>query len=815
MFGSVDIKTRPLKLAFLVDPNSPKQVREAVRLSSTLWGGVYFPIIQLHTRLPTTWREKPVRPPSASSVILGYIEAFDPDFLVQISTKSIPQYISKLGLRIIKPEDVWREMDEESNLSPRFGIGLFEILNEMFQENFKFKAKYPIKIVFPKLPKQFSLFWAGVFGDIPSHLNRPLREHYYKPLEIDTPEFKIEDIDKLRARNVLFPHRITCHGINTLSRSGYRGNAYVFFMDATKVEDVVDYWNLRALGKAVFPVPKQLKENPKLKELVIGFLKAHRQPWGHNPKFTEHASIVRARSCSMEEMEAYAKTLKIKRDPKDSSSDPFFALQHWYPRVWDEWARDKDGAVPSDLYGDEEDSIDIFDAKEIRVTFRSLLPKFVRNFRYHGEPRCANEVSFRFYGTGEYMAEVFPKSSGDKFIRAISGWTSLRGDWRVGRNGLVKLVKDTYNRTQAVPLSEKVFFAWLEDRGWKPKLSASGLLAKRIYKKLDGYLSILKNEKLLGLLEYMNGGSVQRNGSPVEKNAINQERDLLVGEVKRRLHDISQERNLHDHMIKRGFFRLGLRLQCPHCLRNSCYSLQSIEDSFSCPRCLDTFNAVGNLDGSMWSYKTTGPFSVANYAEGAYSVLLTLDFFHGHNLVTTRMTPTTSFVVEDDDKKNWEVDFAAFWQDSVFGEKNDGLLFGECKTYGKFEAKDFKRMKFLAKTFPGAVLVFSTLRKSLSPQEIKGIASIAKQGRKYWKPERPINPVMILTGTELLSDIGPPYCWEDSQKKKFERVAGLLGVCDTTQQIYLNLPSWHTEWYEKWEKKSQRRMTNKGKRVAS
>lgn len=178
MFGSVDIKTRPLKLAFLVDPNSPKQVREAIRLSSTLWGGVYFPIIQLHKKLPATWREEPLRSPSASSVILGYIEAFDPDVLVQISTKSIPQDISNAGLRIIKPEDVWREMDEERNLSPRFGIGLFEILNEVFQEHFKFKAKYPIKIVFPKLPKQFSLFWSSVFGDIPSYLNPLLTDHY-------------------------------------------------------------------------------------------------------------------------------------------------------------------------------------------------------------------------------------------------------------------------------------------------------------------------------------------------------------------------------------------------------------------------------------------------------------------------------------------------------------------------------------------------------------------------------------------------------------------------------------------------------------
>lgn len=98
----------------------------------------------------------------------------------------------------------------------------------------------------------------------------------------------------------------------------------------------------------------------------------------------------------MEEMQEYVKALKIKRGPKDTSSDPFFDLQHWYPRVWDEWARDKDGAVPSDIYGDEEESIDIADTKDFRVRFRSLLPKFAQKYGYHGEPRCANEISFSF-----------------------------------------------------------------------------------------------------------------------------------------------------------------------------------------------------------------------------------------------------------------------------------------------------------------------------------------------------------------------------------------------------------------------------------
>ena len=173
-------------------------------------------------------------------------------------------------------------------------------------------------------------------------------------------------------------------------------------------------------------------------------------------------------------------------------------------------------------------------------------------------------------------------------------------------------------------------------------------------------------------------------GAPLKKmQSIGKIYDLIEVEI----YDISQERNLHDHMIKRGFFRLGLRLQCPHCIRHSWYPLQSIEDSFSCPRCLDTFNAVGNLDSAIWSYKTTGPFSVANYAEGAYAVLLTLDFFDERNLATMRMTPTTSFMAEAQDKRNLEADFAAFWQDSIFGEKKDGLLFGECKTYGKFKAK--------------------------------------------------------------------------------------------------------------------------------
>jgi hypothetical protein len=43
-------------------------------------------------------------------------------------------------------------------------------------------------------------------------------------------------------------------------------------------------------------------------------------------------------------------------------------------------------------------------------------------------------------------------------------------------------------------------------------------------------------------------------------------------------------------------------------------------------------------------------------------------------------------------------------------------------------------------------------------------------------------------------------------KKRFEHVHGLFDLCDATQQLYLNLPSWRTEWHEQFERRRARAM---------
>jgi len=485
-------------------PKSETQIREAIRLSSTLWGGPYFPIIPLYKRMPTTWADKPLRRPAAKDVILGYLDAFDPDVLVQLSA-ALPPFVTSTGRRVIKSSEIWGALEHGRPLAPRFGIGIFELLDEIFQQYFRYKPKYPVRIAVPSVPKKLDLYLASVFGEVPDALLPILRNQFGKALDIEEPTVDPANLSEMLSRELLFPRRIAGYGLRHMVRGGYRDRGRVFFFDAAKPDDIIDFWNLRALGGSVFPLPKQLKDDPKTKERLIDFLKAHHRPWPHHPDAFDFASIIRSRNSTMEEMDAYVKTLSIAGGSDTSPFDRYLSLQHWYPRIWDEWARDKDGAAPDDLYADGEASYDITKNDDLRVRVKSSIPSYAYENVYHGEPRCANDIAFRIYGSDQYYAEVFPRPAGPHVMRTAGGLASMRGEWRIDRKGLTHLVRNDGPAYLQVPIAEDLMIAWLIDLGWKVELSPPGLLAKQIYRQLDGQLTALRNEKLLGLLEHMNG----------------------------------------------------------------------------------------------------------------------------------------------------------------------------------------------------------------------------------------------------------------------------------------------------------------------
>ena len=270
-------------------------------------------------------------------------------------------------------------------------------------------------------------------------------------------------------------------------------------------------------------------------------------------------------------------------------------------------------------------------------------------------------------------------------------------------------------------------------------------------------------------------------------------------------------RNLINYKILKG----GVNLQCPECAQHTWYALDDLSDRVTCERCLEKFDfpIVRPISKDNWHLRTIGPFSVENYAQGGYSVALSLRFFADHQL-STEMTWIPSFSIKKKDSMSIEADFGIFLSQGRLDEiKSPVVIFGECKSFfDEFTNKDINRMKQMADNFPGSVIAFCILRPTLTVREKKIIAKLARRGRKHFKAERWLNPVLILTGIELFSDFGPPSCWKDKGvpcntfADNWHVRDGIQELCNATQQMHLGIES-YWKWYE--QKRQKKLSKNK------
>jgi hypothetical protein len=796
MVGTLAVTARPLRYGFLVDPTDPSSVRQAIQAASTLWGASSGVLIPLFKRKPNGWNETAFRVGSVEQIVRGYIQAFDPDIFV-LCTKSTPTYFKNLEIKTIPCEKIW--LDEEgadTMMSPIVGVGIFELLEEVYKRDFKYIARHPVKLIFPRCEGKIGLFWAAVYGEYAD----PMKDRVVRFCAdaMDPVVDELASTDQLKDSENLFPRRITWMDVETSSRSGSRDHSCVFFMDADNCLDIIDYWNLRAIGRSVLPVPIQLFDDEALKKLVIDFLESSRRPWKHNPQFFDTALFIKSRNAKKEDMDKYAKELNL-----NTKEEQYYSLQYWYPRIWDDWGRDKDAAEPADLSCSLVKTVEV-EGDPMVVSIPSIVPSFVSKAGRYKRVQCANEIEFRSYGGRESFAQAYPKAPKESCLAAISQFSWDDNRWRVGKNGLVRLVKDDRSERWEVPLAEKVFLGWLKDLGWEVALSSAGMSAKQIVNQLNGFINPLSSETLIQLLDHMNGG-----GTSTDERPTTEPRALPVGEVRNRIKQGRDTDSLYELLIRQKVFKLGLTVQCPTCQRRSWYHLQLLNDLLECPKCTISFAAVGNVEGGRWQFKTAGPLSIPNYADGAISVLLAVRFLQinldGFN---SRFTSCFSFEGNKGDGKKLEADFGMLWDQSTVRGRYGGTIFGECKSYNEFKKKDVDKMKLMGEEFPGALLVFCTLRDELTAKEKRMISVLARWGRKYWKDELPRNPVMVLTKHEIFHWMGrPPNCWKElGQDKKFDHVhRDLYEIANATQQIHLGMDSWHDYWNSYFNKKRQRR----------
>jgi hypothetical protein len=271
--------------------------------------------------------------------------------------------------------------------------------------------------------------------------------------------------------------------------------------------------------------------------------------------------------------------------------------------------------------------------------------------------------------------------------------------------------------------------AWLTNAGVPAELSKSGRIAEQVLNAVGGVhgCDLLADGKTLKLLDKMSK-SVRRYSDDTVEEFVDRAVDVRTWErlVNRRRNDPLGHRLSLDGFVSRNILKLGLGIKCPVCSKDNWFGIGDLKTELICEQCLRPFAfPQGSIDfkKTPWKYRVVGPFTVPDYADGAYATVLTLrtlalNLGSGHAGVT--YAAGLDLTLDPTSGLSRNIDLALWYRRyDPLGESEEepALVFGEAKSFGRqaFQENDIDRMRSLAERFPGTFLLFSTLRTELMP----------------------------------------------------------------------------------------------------
>ena len=730
------------------------------------------PLIPVMETVPEAWQPRdepssiePDPPPTPDSITRGFLELFEPDVLVETAAGQFER-LSRMGMSISNKRrwtisgmvrsDSWRGSYFDA------GIGMDTVYEHLHRNVYQFRRRdEPSALLFSGGDPDSRSFFETAYGMFPEceRLDR-FAESYRALLGAETAVPDLDTWKRIETSGSRYPFSFSNHDVHVEVNYGL---PTLFVFDPCAGTDVIELWNSRLISRQVTPF--NVRWVSSAKDFFWDIIKRNNKPLAGDQSRRMSTSLYFAASTDIRRV---VRILDLLRADKHEGSMSISG--HWTLPV--------SGAQPA-LIGYDRPAMLSVKREEVQVVptselgtedqNRALVPTLSPEFfseSYMAGPAWVNvtQVSSQ---AADIFAELVPSNALDEHTPDAP--SSLQVQYRNWEGWVTFHNRPHRSASLPLPTMRQAVTRWLARRRFAPRASDAGHVANDLIESVGG----LGRTRLLAdreTIEFLNNMARSRRGRGAGEDEF-PERTASIGQVKAFLSKLKKRRPYEDNDLNRfvdaGALRLGVAVKCPHCTKENWYDLDDVAYVNRCERCLRAFRfPEGTIPGlSNWKYRVVGPFATPNFAQGAYSVALTLSFLkNGVASPWGDFTYATGLELKRA-RQVREVDFFAWYRQRNIGRfPSPATLIGECKSLGTeaFQTQDIDRLKELAHWFPGAFLVAATLKEAFDPAETDALRDLAEWGWGRGHSRRLPSPLIVLTSRELMCRTHLQSAWREA-----------------------------------------------------
>jgi hypothetical protein len=698
----VDICYRPLRIAFAIHSGDRDSLRRAIKLSHTLWGGRFNPVVfadraEEARALIELFRVDHIVSLGASPEVSAFRGKFPhllkPFFQDELILNRGGGRANAQVLDVINALTFWREKPDWIDTK---GRGFFRIT---WDEDDPLADAFLMQYGAYPDAAQVGIDYAAVFTEATGAVELKIDKNTAIPKELlDRP-----------AISYLTRHAIKRHYAVRAGRS-YPG---FFVGDSNSIDDLVAFWNLRAADILLSFV--DLSHRDRYARLMPALVTAYREQVAGRPVWERRVAI-----WSLDER-------KIE-EAKPLFGEANFLPVHVSAIIWN----GLNVRPPMMMLGDAS-ALGVLGQSSGRTTASFTLndKPFKGDNWFHTQHLVASmDISGTVGEQDVFRLPYLPELNEAASRSMIFEYNKLRIE--PGRIGVVIDAVDHALTLSAYPVSELIEKTFSLAK-LKAAPSSGGLIARQLIARLGGYdgARVFKVPGARRLIKTHNP-----NAPFTKKTALQLigERDPKTGASFKDHEDLYIEQRtakkltpqmVFEYLVEKGLFRIGTELSCPSCNLPNWIPLDSLRQANTCDLCGGTFDATRQLIRGEFHYRRTGVLGIEKNAQGAIPVALLLQQLQVNlsgisgNLIQSPSYNLTPF--EGVDLPVCETDFVVIFNQTY--PQKPALIIGECKDEGdRIDARDIENLRRIANAIPTHRFDAYVLLARLSPFSDEEIA---------------------------------------------------------------------------------------------